>query len=94
MNSPTRGRVASMLGLCLGFAIALFVSAGAAAERVDSLPPLPSELLTDGAREHTASAWPSVGEPPLAGEAADVPDDGSGETHSAAALAPNAPATS
>ena len=83
-----------MLGLCLGFAIALFVSAGAAAERVDSLPPLPSELLTDGAREHTASAWPSVGEPPLGGEAADVPDDGSGETHSTAALAPNAPATS
>lgn len=82
-----------MRGLWLAFAIALFVSASPAAERVASLPPLPAELLAEGAREHAVSAWPSVGEPPLAGEQAEAPDDGSGDTHSTAAGAPNAPAT-
>jgi len=82
-----------MRGLCFGFGIALFVSVSPAAEGVASLPPLPAELLADSAREHTASAWPSVGEPPLGGEEADAIEDVSGDMPSTVAGAPNAPAT-
>lgn len=82
-----------MLGRCSSFAIALCVLASHAAEPVPLLPPLPAGPLADGAAEHTASIWPSVGEPPLAGEEADVLDEALGVTRSTPAGGPSAPAT-
>ncbi len=68
MSTGTRNWNGAAAARCCGTLLALSFSVGALGEvaaPLRPLPPLPPSLQVDGLGEHAATAWPSVGAPPL-----------------------------
>ena len=78
MSAVWRGSRAVAAKSCIGIALMLEASVGVAGRSdtpLPPLPPLPPSMLADAAEGHDASAWPSVGAPPLGLDAADSTQD-------------------